>query len=90
MKRYLICLILSFFSFTSIAFASKVNRVDIDVTLDENGNAIVVEKWNIQKQTTVTFQRDFYDAKDIKVSDYSVVDDKNSSYREVSNQDFDP
>ena len=90
MKRYIICLILSFFSFTSIAFASKINRVDIDVALDENGDAIVVEKWNIQKQTTTTFQRDFYDANTIKVSEYSVSDDKNSSYREVSNQDFNP
>ncbi len=88
MKRYIIFLILSFFSFTSIAFASKVNKVDIDVTLDENGDAIVVERWNIQKQKTVVFQRDFYDANVLRISDYSVSDDKNSSYREVSNQDF--
>ena len=90
MKRYIICLILSFFSFMNIAFASKVNRIDIDVTIDENGDALVVEKWNIQKQATTTFQRDFYDANSIKISEYSVSDDKNSSYREVANQDFNP
>jgi len=90
MKRYIICLILSFFSFTNIALASKVNKVDIDVSLDENGDAIIVEKWNIQKQTATTFQRDFYDANVLKISDYSIVDDKNSSYREVSNDEFNP
>ena len=88
MKRYIICLILSFFAFTNIAFASRVNKVDIDVTLDENGDALVVEKWNIQKQKTTVFQRDFYDANVLKISDYSVSDDKNSSYREVSSKDF--
>lgn len=89
MKRYLICLILSFFSFTSIVFAAKVNKVDIDVFIDESGDAIVTEKWNIQKQKHNVFQRDFYDVQDVKISDYSVSDEKNSSYREVENKDFD-
>ena len=89
MKRYIICLILSFFSFVSIVSASKVNRVDIDVSIDENGDAIITEKWNIQKQKQNVFQRDFYDVQDVKISDYSISDDKNSSYREVDNKDFD-
>ena len=88
MKRYIICLILSFFSFTNVVFASKVNKVDIDVFIEDSGDAIVTEKWNIQKQSKNVFQRDFYDAQDIKITDYSISDDKNSSYREVSNKEF--
>ena len=89
MKRYIICLILSFFSFTNIVLAAKVNKVDIDVDIDASGDAIVTERWNIQKQTKNVFQRDFYDVQDVKINDYSISDDKNSSYREVSNRDFD-
>lgn len=88
MKRYIICLILSFFAFMNLTSAAKVNRVDIDVSLDAKGDAIVTEKWNIQKQAQNVFQRDFYDVQDIKISNYSFSDDKNSSYREVDNKSF--
>lgn len=86
-KRILILIImLSIFTPTKI-FAGALNSVDINMTIDKEGNALVSEKWVVKEQDEKYLIKEFSDAANLKVSDIKISDIKNSEYKETKKFD---
>ena len=91
-KRLLIILIvISIFMPTRI-FAQTLNSVDINMNIDKDGNATVTEKWTIKEQDEKYLIKQFSDAANLKITDITIGDTKNSLYKKENkfdkNKDF--
>lgn len=91
-KRFIQLLILVFIFIPSFVSAASINTVDIYITLDNEGNATVSEKWNIKAQDEEFIIKDFNDAANVTVTDITITDIKNSVYKQTKkfdkNKDF--
>ena len=82
MKRYIICLILSFFAFMNLTSAAKVNRVDIDVSLDEtSGKRIYKVTKNDEKEIRDNVKKAIGDS--VKVANEVKINDAKSRARQL-------
>ena len=91
-KKLLQLLILVFIFIPTFVSAASINSVDIYMTLDKEGTATVSEKWSIKSQDEKYLIKQFKDAKNLKVTDISITDTKNSVYNQTEkfdqNKDF--
>ena len=60
MKKKLLLIIICFFAFSSNAFAlAKVNRMDVEIAILEDGMAEITEVWQIGPQNNNYFEKNF-------------------------------
>lgn len=83
MKKILL-FIVSFFLCLSDALAlGKIETINTTITIDDKGNATVLEKWEVNKQDYNYFEKNFYDVNDVTISDIKVEDVNKSNYHSV-------
>lgn len=87
MKKIII-FILALFMFSPIVFAEgNISRVDINVIINENGEAKFSEKWIIEKQNISYLEKRFTDIEDVTISDISVISNRNIEMKETKKWD---
>ncbi len=91
MKKYIydIILFISFFLFIDVVSANTLNNVDIDMVLDENGNAHVTEKWYMtlsESDDTEIYKKE-YNLGNSTITNFS-VSDENTLYTENKSWDI--
>lgn len=89
MKKILVFFISFFFCLTNAFALGKIDKVDTTVTIDAKGDAIVVEKWEVNKQDVNYFEKTFYDVENVTISDIKVDDANKSQYRSTDKWDED-
>ena len=52
-----------------------INSVDINVSIDETGEASITEVWQVPRQDTPYFEKKFYDSEGATISNYTVTGD---------------
>ena len=68
MKKKLLLIIICFFAFSSNAFSlAKVNRMDVEIAILEDGMAEITEVWQIGPQNNNYFEKNFYDVSKTKI-----------------------
>ena len=81
MKKKLLLIIICFFPFSSNAFAlAKVNRMDVEIAILEDGIAEITEVWQIGPQNNNYFEKNFYDVSKTKITDVSITEESGTSY----------
>lgn len=84
MKNKLIVLLISLICFIApVSAQERINKVDMNVQVDDEGVALVTEEWDIKKQDNRIFTRMFNNAQDLKISDIKIVDKSLSTYKKV-------
>lgn len=90
MKKKIIIILISFFIFCPNCFAlSKVNSMNVNVHIDEAGNALVEETWQLNSQNNHAFEKSFIETKDVTIKDISLTDSNNINYELVKKYDKD-
>lgn len=93
-KRIIIfftCLILTFSSIP-LCFAKndmQTNSLDIFITLYDDGSAKISEKWDIETHTGTEWYLVQGNLGDIEISDFSVKDEKGTTFTYIDNWDID-
>ena len=82
MKKKILLIIISFFAFSPNVLAlSKINRMDIDINIGDDGIAKITEDWQISEGNNNTYEKNFYDVKDVIITDVTLTDFSGSSYQ---------
>lgn len=81
---YSLVLVLSFFIYTISVDANSINRIDMDVYLDENGNASITEIWEASLSEGTEGYRPYIKLGNSTISNFSVSDDSGRAYEVLS------
>ncbi|MFI3307141.1 MAG: DUF2207 domain-containing protein [Mycoplasmatota bacterium] len=76
--------LISFFTFNYSVLANSIYDIEMDIYIDENGDAFVTETWNTYLTTGTEGYRAFSDLKDSNITNFIVTDDNNFTYELVS------
>lgn len=88
MKKKILLIIISFFAFLPNTLAlSKVNRMDVDINIGEDGIASINEEWQISEGSNNIYEKNFYDVKDIIITDVTLMDSSGYSYQYLEKYD---
>lgn len=88
MKKKILLIIISFFAFLpGVSALSKVNRMDVDINIGEDGIASIVEDWQISEGNNNIYEKNFYDVKDVIITDVTLTDTSGSSYQYLEKYD---
>ena len=93
-KRIILCaFILMFYVLTNKVQANSIEKIEMDIDLDENGDATVIETWQANLTQGTEGYRPFFKLKDSKILDFSVTDESERKYQIISdwntNESFD-
>lgn len=81
MKNKIILIIISFFLFSPNVFAlSKLNRMDVNIAINEEGIAEVTEDWQINAGNNNYYEKNFYDVPNASITDITLTDLTGSEY----------
>lgn len=75
-----------FISSTNV-HANTIHNIDMDVSLDSNGNAHVTEVWSTNVNTGSECYKTYSNLGNCTISNFSVTDDTKKSYSLLSNWD---
>jgi len=75
-----------FFCFCNV-YANSINNIDMDIYIDELGNATVTEIWNTYLDSGTEGYKSFSDMENAFVSDFKVSDDTGTIYQYQDNWD---
>lgn len=90
MKKKILLILISFFIFSpSVLALSKVNSMTVNVKIDESGNAVVQEEWQLNSQYNHAFEKSFIETKDVIIKDITITDTNNSNYELLEKYDKD-
>ena len=79
--KYLLVTILLFICCISVVNASnKINKISMDIYVDENGNAHITEVWDAKLSEGTEGYHPYYNLGNSTISDYTVTDDTNTTY----------
>lgn len=83
MKKILVTLI-SLFLFIPSVSAAKITNVDMQIRIDELGDATVTETWIVREQKNEEYlEKYFYGVENAKITDITITDLHNSKYEKV-------
>ena len=87
MKKILliIFLIISYVCFSQNVYANSISNINMDVYIDINGNAYVVETLDTNVDKGTEWYHSFEKLEDKKIIDFSVTDDNGNLYTDVGN-----
>ena len=93
-KRIILCaFILMFYVLTNKVQANSIEKIEMDIDLDENGDATVIETWQANLTQGTEGYRPFFKLQDSKILDFSVTDESERKYQIISdwntNESFD-
>lgn len=93
-KRIIQCaFILMFYVLTNKVQANSIEKIEMDIDLDENGDATVIETWQANLTQGTEGYRPFFKLQDSKILDFSVTDESERKYQIISdwntNESFD-
>lgn len=81
MKKKVLIILISLFAFSPEVFAlSKLNRMDVDIKINEDGIAEITEDWQINAGNSNYYEKNFYDADNISITDITLTDLSGSEY----------
>lgn len=90
MKKKILLILISFFMFSPNCLAlSKVNSMTVNVRIDEAGNALVQEEWQLNSQNNHAFEKSFIETKNVTIKDVTLTDSNNINYELVKKYDKD-
>lgn len=72
---------------TNVHAKNTINDINIDVNIQENGDAMVTEKWNVYTDKGTEIYRTYGNLNRYNITNFSVSDDKNNYYETVKNWD---
>ena len=79
--KYIIFSIILFVCSISVVSASnKLNKISMDIYVDDNGNAHITEVWNAKLSEGTEGYHPYYNLGNSYISDYSVTDDSGTTY----------
>lgn len=82
MKRIKYLLFLVMFLITKNVYADTIYRVDMDIYLDESGNASIKEVWDVKASSGSEWYKALYNLGNESLSDFKVsMDDKELTYK---------
>lgn len=76
-------ILISFFFTTTKVSANTINSIEMDVYIDNNGNASVTEIWNANLNKGTEGYRPYPDLRESEISDFSVIDETGAKYKRV-------
>lgn len=78
MKRikYFVILLIMFLANITLVFAKDdvINKIDINITLDNSGNAHVEEIWDVKANMGTEFYKGMYNLGNMKVTNFKVYE----------------
>lgn len=75
MKKKILLIIISLFIFTPNVYGlSKLNRMDVNININEEGVALVTEEWQVTAGTSNYYEKVFYDIGDANITDINLTD----------------
>ena len=84
-KRIVMCaIILMFYVFINKVQANSIEKIEMDIDLDENGDATVIETWQANLTQGTEGYRPFFKLQDSKILDFSVTDESERKYQTIS------
>ena len=60
--------------------ANSINRIDMDIYLDNKGNALIKEKWDANLNQGTEGYRAFSNLENKTITDFTVTDDTGNTY----------
>lgn len=85
MKKLIITLLVSLFFIGNVDALTTINKMDINVKIDENGIATVSEVWSMPKQNSTEIKKTFYNTANSKVTDLVITDSNSHEYINSNN-----
>ncbi len=85
MKKIIITLLISLCFITNVNALTNINKMDIDVKIDESGSATITETWSLPKQNANEITKVFYNTLDSKINDITLSDSNNHVYKNSKN-----
>lgn len=77
---YILTILLTLFIFKSSAFANKINSIDMNIYIDQYGNANVTEVWDTYLNEGTEGFRTFTNLDGSKITGFTVSDDSGLAY----------
>ena len=78
MKRikYFVVFLLTFLASITLVFAKDdvINRIDVNITLDNSGNAHVEEIWDVKANMGTEFYKGMYNLGNMEVTNFKVYE----------------
>lgn len=87
--KYLLLFILLIPTFVCALSGDKINRIDVTITLDEYGNAHIVEVWDAYAGSGTEFYKAEYNLGNMEISNFKVIDETGVTYTFVDDWDID-
>ena len=79
--KYLLAFVLLFICSISVVSASnKLNKISMDIFVDDEGNAHITEVWNAKLSEGTEGYHPYYNLGNSYISDFSVTDDSGTTY----------
>jgi uncharacterized membrane protein YgcG len=89
MKKLILTLAF-FFIFSYKVSANEIKSIDMDIYVDNNGNAQIIETWDVYTNEGTEIYKPYYNLGSSEIIDFT-VNDKNENYKMISwnpNDDF--
>lgn len=80
--KYFLIIIFSFLFITNVK-ANTINKINMDVYIDQNGNAHITEVWDATLSQGTEGYRAFSGLEDKKISNFTVTDDTGRTYETI-------
>ena len=80
MKRVIIILYL-LFSFTVNVNADSIKNINMDIYIDNNGNANITEVWKVNINNGTEGYKPYYNLGNSEIKNFTVTDDRNNLYK---------
>lgn len=77
-------ILISFFLATTQVSANSVNKIEMDVYIDSNGNASITEIWNAYLSQGTEGYRPYTNLGSSSISNFTVIDDSGRKYDSLS------
>ena len=81
--RILLFTLLALLLMQTISYANSINRIEMDVYIDNNGNATVTEIWHANLTQGTEGYRPYTDMENSVISNFSVMDQTGTTYKSL-------
>lgn len=87
--KYILFLLLLLPIFVNASTGDRINRIDVDIILDEKGNASITEIWDVYAGSGTEFYKAEYNLGNMEISNFKVKDENGREFTFIENWDID-
>ena len=90
-KHIIILLIMILLIFPSIVYGhvdDKINMIEMNVKIEQNGNAKITEKWFVNSVERFSYFKFYQDLNSIDIENFTVTDEENNQYENLGKWDI--